>query len=92
MRYADVLFMAAELGSSNSMKYFNMVRERAYGSTDVDLTTAPTKAQILLERRKEFLGEAVRYFDLMRQGLDTFTSTLANQGKNDNADISVYKQ
>jgi hypothetical protein len=90
MRYADVLLMAAELGSSNSMKYFNMVRERAYGSTDADLTTAPTKAQILLERRKEFLGEAVRYFDLMRQGLDTFTSTLANQGKNDNADISVY--
>lgn len=44
----------------------------------------------MLERRKEFVGEAVRYFDLMRQGLDTFASTLASQGKNANADVSVY--
>ena len=36
------------------------------------------------------MGEGIRYFDLMRQGLDTFVSALANQGKNDNADISVY--
>jgi hypothetical protein len=90
MRYADVLLMAAELGSSNATSYFNLIRERAFGDKTHAITATPTKAQIMEERRKEFMGEGIRYFDLMRQGLDTFVSALANQGKNDNADISVY--
>lgn len=90
MRYSDVLLMAAELGSPNAMTYFNMVRERAYGNKTQDLSSAPTKAQIMDERHKEFMGEAIRYFDLMRQGLDTFANTLAAQGKDGNADINVY--
>lgn len=90
MRYSDVLLMAAELGSSKAETYFNEVRDRAYGDSNHQITGAPTKEQIMLERRKEFMGESVRYFDLMRQGVDTFASTLANQGKNNNADITVY--
>lgn len=90
MRYSDVLLMAAELGSSHAMDYFNLVRDRAFGDEKHRITSAPTEDQIMLERRKEFVGEAVRYFDLMRQGLDTFASTLASQGKNANADVSVY--
>lgn len=80
MRYSDVLLMAAELGSANATKYFNLVRERAYGTKDHDLASAPTTEQIWTERRKEFVCEGIRYFDLMRQGLDRFVSALANQG------------
>ena len=79
MRYSDVLLMAAELGSPNAMKYFNMVRERAYGNTSHDLTAAPTKAQIWQERRLEFMGEGIRYFDLRRQGLDAFVKAELGQ-------------
>jgi starch-binding outer membrane protein, SusD/RagB family len=75
MRYADVLLMAAELGSSNAISYYNKVVERAYnGSTSHDITSTPTKAQIWEERRKEFMCEGVNYFDLRRQGLDAFVA------------------
>lgn len=80
MRYSDVLLMAAELGSTNAMKYFNMVRERAYGDTDHDIAAAPTRDQIWTERHKEFMCEGVRYFDLRRQGLDAFVTALTYQG------------
>ena len=30
IRYADVLLMAAELGSGNAQNYFDQVRQRAY--------------------------------------------------------------
>jgi starch-binding outer membrane protein, SusD/RagB family len=80
MRYADVLLMAAELGSSNAISYFNQVRERAYnGSTSQDITTTPSQALIWQERRKEFMCEAINYFDLMRQGLTAFVA--AQMGK-----------
>lgn len=36
MRYADVLLMAAELGSPNAQEYLNKVRQRAYTSEDED--------------------------------------------------------
>jgi hypothetical protein len=94
IRYADVLLMAAELGSSNAMQYVNMVRERAYGNSDHDLTTAPTTQQIWNERRKEFMGEGIRYWDLRRQGLDAFVSAELGQayssGSNTGTPISVY--
>jgi starch-binding outer membrane protein, SusD/RagB family len=94
MRYSDVLLMAAELGSSNAMKYFNQVRERAYGNTTHDLNAAPTIAQIWEERRKEFMGEGIRYFDLRRQGLDAFVAAQLGQatdnGTSTGAAISVY--
>ena len=94
MRYSDVLLMAAELGSSNAMTYFNLVRERAYGDKIHDLAAAPTTTQIWEERRKEFMGEGIRYFDLRRQGLDEFVKAQLGQastnGSTSGSPISVY--
>ena len=81
MRYSDVLLMAAELGSSNAIQYFDEVRNRAYGYGDTqstsnfcDITSTPTQAQIWEERRKEFMCEGINYFDLRREGLDNFVA------------------
>lgn len=95
MRYADVLLMAAELGSPNAMEYFNEVRQRAYaGATDHNLQSAPTRQQIWDERRKEFMGEGIRYWDLRRQGIDAFvTAQLAQATTNglvSGSSIDVY--
>ncbi|WP_300701781.1 RagB/SusD family nutrient uptake outer membrane protein [Bacteroides sp.] len=74
MRYADVLLMAAELGSPNAKEYLNQVRRRAYTA---DGTVSPnfgeveaTKENILKERMLEFAFEGQRYWDLLRQGID----------------------
>ncbi|MBP1612826.1 MAG: RagB/SusD domain protein [Bacteroidetes bacterium] len=72
MRYADVLLMAAELGSANAQDYFDQVRERA-GLGDVSVT----KEGIMKERRFEFAFEGIRYWDLLRQGLDVAAATIA---------------
>ncbi len=69
IRFADVLLMAAELGSPNAQEYFDQVRMRAYGDNFVQITA--TRENILEERRLEFAGEGLRYWDLLRMGLDT---------------------
>jgi len=81
MRYSDVLLMAAELGSAKAMEYFNQVRERAFGNKEHNLSSAPTVQQIWDERRVEFLGEGLRYWDLRRQGLDAFVAAQLKQGQ-----------
>lgn len=76
IRYADVLLMAAELGSPNAVSYFNQVHQRAIPSAAPVATV--TKADILAERRLEFVGEGgIRYWDLLRQGIATCASTIA---------------
>jgi hypothetical protein len=94
IRYADVLLMAAELGSSNAMGYFNQVRDRAYGAGVYNVSAAPTLGQIWAERRLEFMGEGVRYWDLLRQGIDVFVEAqlgqATNNGKKDGTAVSVY--
>ena len=94
IRYADVLLMAAEMGSANAMQYFNQVRDRAYGAGVHDITTAPTREQIWNERRLEFMGEGVRYFDLRRQGLDVFVAAQMGQananGQTSGNPITIY--
>lgn len=72
IRYADVLLMAAELGSANAQSYLDQVRTRA-GLSSV----TATKDNILKERRFEFAFEGIRYWDLLRQGLSTAASTIA---------------
>lgn len=72
IRYADVLLMAAELGSANAQSYLDQVRTRA-GLSSV----TATKDNILKERRFEFAFEGLRYWDLLRQGLSTAASTIA---------------
>ncbi len=72
IRYADVLLMAAELGSPNAQTYYDNVRTRA-GLT----ARAATVVNILEERKFEFAFEGIRYWDLLRQGLNTAAATIA---------------
>jgi len=81
IRYADVLLMAAELGSSNAQAYFDEVRKRAY-TTDGTLSPSysalsVTKDNIMQERRLEFAFESINYWDLLRQGVDYAANKLA---------------
>jgi hypothetical protein len=72
IRYADVLLMAAEMGSPNAQAYYDEVRLRA-GLT----SRAATEANILEERKFEFAFEGIRYWDLLRQGLATAASAIS---------------
>ncbi|MHB9142610.1 MAG: RagB/SusD family nutrient uptake outer membrane protein [Paludibacter sp.] len=73
IRYADVLLMAAELGSANALDYYNQVHTRAGFTAKASVTLA----DIQDERRFEFAFEGIRYWDLLRQGLSTAASTIA---------------
>ncbi len=82
MRYADVLLMAAELGSSQAQTYVNMVHERAYRLEDGSLAAGYSQigtsaASILEERRLEFAFEGLRWFDLRRQDSNGATAAAA---------------
>jgi hypothetical protein len=76
IRYADVLLMAAEalnrggISDSRAQMYLNMVRERAFGNSDNNITATGiglTNA-IYRERRVELVGEGHHFFDLVRTG------------------------
>jgi hypothetical protein len=75
IRYADVLLMAAELGSANAQTYFNMVRQRAYKEAFTPLAVSPDN--IIKERRLELALEGIRYYDLLRQGVDKAAQQIA---------------
>lgn len=75
IRYADVLLMAAELESGNAQTYFDDVRRRAYKGSFTSLPV--NKDNILKERHLEFALEGIRYWDLLRQGIGTASSTIA---------------
>lgn len=82
LRYSDVLLMAAELGSPNAQQYFNEVRMRAYRQDDGTIHAgyteiAATKENIMNERRLEFAFEGIRYYDLLRQGIDVAANAIA---------------
>lgn len=83
IRYSDVLLMAAELGSPNAVSYFNQVHHRADASATP--VASVTKADILAERRLEFVGEGIRYWDVLRQGVDVAASTIAA-----NTTVSIF--
>ena len=76
MRYADVLLMAAELGSPNAQSYFNQVRNRAFGGNAP--AKVATKEAIMQERMYEFAFEGQRYWDLLRQGVSTAADVIAD--------------
>lgn len=90
IRYADVLLMAAEAYSKSgndakAAEYLNEVRDRAFGDTAhrISFTGSNLYNAILAERRVEFAGEGLRFFDLVRTGraaqeIDGFTA-----GKNE---------
>lgn len=86
IRYADVLLMAAELGSANAQSYFDQVRARA------GLDSKPVnQANIMAERRFEFAFEGLRYWDLLRQGVSTAASTVTVSTKVKNGGTEVTK-
>lgn len=70
MRYADVLLMLSELKEDAS--YMNEVRDRAGLAA-----LAYSKENIMEERHREFMGEGIRYWDLLRQGVDYAAQTIA---------------
>jgi len=79
IRFADVLLMGAELNLDNDLTkaqgYFDKVRLRAFGvgATPPALTNGEAGLDLIYhERRVEFAGEGVRYWDLLRRGL-TYT-------------------
>ncbi len=75
LRYADVLLMAAELGGTTSMdakSCLDAVRDRV-GLPHVALT----QENIMKERHYEFAFEAIRYWDLLRQGVDYAANKIA---------------
>lgn len=84
IRYADVLLMAAELGSPQAQNYFDQVRKRAYtsgGTLSANYSqVSATKENIMQERRLEFAFESINYWDLLRQGIDYAASKLALAG------------
>ncbi len=76
IRFADVLLMAAELGSSNAQAYLDEVRSR------VGLSSVPaTMENIMNERRVELALEGHRYWDLIRQGLDVAEQAISVNGE-----------
>jgi hypothetical protein len=75
MRYADVLLMAAELGSAKAQQYLDAVRARA-GLASV----SATQANIMKERKFEFAFEAINYWDLLRQGVNYAAQQIATSG------------
>jgi hypothetical protein len=75
IRYADVLLMAAELGSPNAQDYFDEVRTRAYQDNFSPLTV--TQENIMKERQLEFALEGHRYWDLLRQGISVAAEEIA---------------
>ena len=89
IRYSDVLLMAAELGSPNAQKYFDDVRKRAYGANFVQIPV--NKTNIMNERRLEFAGEGIRYWDLLRQGINVAASTIAESVTLQNGGVNTTK-
>lgn len=84
IRFADVLLMGAELNLDNDLgkaqQYFNRVYQRAWGesSNPPSLSGGDTGLEIIYhERRLEFAGEGLRYWDLLRRGL-TYAETKIN--------------
>jgi hypothetical protein len=84
IRYADVLLMAAELGSPNAKTYLNQVRQRAYTADGAINTNykeiEATHENIIRERALEFAFEGQRYWDLLRQGIDNAAAQIAESG------------
>lgn len=76
IRYADILLLKAEVlneiaGSPTIEAYaaINAVRDRANaGGLTIGLNQQDFRDSVFLERRKEFIQEGMRWFDLSRRG------------------------
>ena len=97
MRYTDVLMMKAEailnspsLGAQSTVdSIVNLVRKRAGIAT----VTGVTLPQLMEERRREFVGEGLRWNDLVREGMavTTMNAWIASEPvTKDNAVIPAF--
>lgn len=94
IRYADVLLMGAELhlsggNAGTAQNYLDQVRERAFGDSDHNVPV--TVEAILNERRWEFGGENIRYWDILRSCKGDFSKLvpiLTYVDDNDGGDFS----
>jgi starch-binding outer membrane protein, SusD/RagB family len=75
IRYADVLLMAAELGSADAQAHFDKVRQRAYQENFSQIVV--TQENIMKERQLEFACEGIRYWDLLRSGINVAANEIA---------------
>ncbi len=89
IRYADVLLMAAELGAAGAQTYFDDVRKRAFGAAFVQAPVS--KENIMNERRLEFAAEGIRYWDLLRQGINVAASAIAESTTVQNGGVNTTK-
>lgn len=89
IRYADVLLMAAELGAGGAQNYFDDVRKRALGNSFVQIPV--NQANIMNERRLEFAGEGIRYWDLLRQGINVASAAIAESVTVQNGGVNTVK-
>ncbi len=89
IRYADVLLMAAELGSASALDYVNQVRTRA----GVAPVASVNKDVIFEERKLELAFEGHRYWDLLRydQSLDFASNTVSYEGTVKTGNVDVAK-
>lgn len=96
MRYTDVLMMKAECilngatpgAQSDVDNIVNMVRTRA----GVPTMTGVTLPQLMEERRREFLGEGLRWNDLVREGMAVTTMNAWIAGDTVTKDAQVIPQ
>ena len=96
MRYTDVLMMKAECilngatpGSQTDVdNIVNMVRNRA----GIASMTGVALPQLMEERRREFLGEGLRWNDLVREGMAVTTMNAWIAGDSVTKDAQVIPQ
>lgn len=92
IRYAEVLLIYAEATNEinhgpNADAYaaIDLVRHRARIAKLADISPALNESEfrevVFLERRKEFVYEYQRWFDLVRRGADYYIATLKAAGK-----------
>jgi hypothetical protein len=80
IRYADVLLSYAEVlnelnggPTADAYSAINLVRSRAnVAALTPSLGQSDFRDSVFLERRKEFVQEGQRWFDLVRQGVDVY--------------------
>ncbi|WP_133273377.1 RagB/SusD family nutrient uptake outer membrane protein [Hymenobacter radiodurans] len=85
MRYADILLMKAEAilrgGGGTPAEALTIVNQIRTRSKLPALTGSLTMAQLMDERRREFIGEGLRWHDLVRSGtvLTTMNAWIAKE-------------
>ncbi|MUV02858.1 RagB/SusD family nutrient uptake outer membrane protein [Flavobacterium rakeshii] len=90
IRFSDVLLMAAELNLDSNAGFaqtcLDRVRERAFGDDTHSVTAS--LANIMNERRLELALEGHRYFDLIRQGVNTAKTAIDASGMGGEFDVN----